>query len=157
LPSFLALWFLFLKRFYSQRAGTADDATGLPAQSSPSIQDDSFLIEEAYSQEDGVIRHTNSFLLLTQSPDWVFTETDEWPVRSLKHHLSMTLMAVPTQAAFQARVRAGEDTALNCRYQLLGSGEARVAVASTVSLLLPTGESTVGGARADSVFKPTRR
>src|SRR3954466_5210234 len=57
----------------------------------PSIQDNSFLIEEAYNQEDGVVQHITSFQRLTTSRDWVYTLTDEWPLRSIKHQLSLTL------------------------------------------------------------------
>ena len=110
----------------------------------PSIQDNSFLIEEAYNQEDGVIQHINSFLRLTQSHDWMFTETDEWPVRCLKHQLSITLMAA----------HAGQLSGLGCgmgRYgvqlslPIAGSGQAKLAVSPEIEPLLPTGESATGG------------
>ncbi len=90
-----------------------------PAPEPPSIQDNSFLIEEAYNQEDGVIQHINSFLRLTQSHDWMFTETDEWPVRCLKHQLSITLMAAHA-GNFPDSGAGWGDTAFNYRYQLLG-------------------------------------
>src|SRR3954465_11545606 len=57
----------------------------------PSIQDNSFLIEEAYNQEDGVIQHISFFQILANSHDWVYTLTDEWPLRTLKHQVSVTL------------------------------------------------------------------
>ena len=46
------------------------------------IQDNSFLVEEAYNQEDGVVQHISTFERLTNSRDWVYTQTDEWPLRS---------------------------------------------------------------------------
>ena len=142
LPSFLELWFLFLL-LLSPLCRAQDEATGAPAPEPPSIQDNSFLIEEAYNQEDGVIQHINSFLRLTQSHDWMFTETDEWPVRCLKHQLSITLMAAHA-GNFPDSGAGWGDTALNYRYQLLGSGQAKLAVAPRLSLLLPTGESATG-------------
>lgn len=107
------------------------------------IQDNSFLIEEAYNQEDGVIQHISTFERLTNSRDWVYTQTDEWPVRTYKHQVSVTLAA--THAGSFAGSGAGwGDTAFNYRYQLVGSGETRVAVAPRLSVLLPTGDHKFG-------------
>jgi len=78
----------------------------------------SFLIEEAYNQEDGVIQHISTFERLTNSRDWVYTQTDEWPLRTYKHQLSVTLGA--THAGSFAGSGAGwGDTAFNYRYQLV--------------------------------------
>ena len=114
----------------------------LPPSPAP-IQDNSFLIEEAYNQEDGVIQHISTFERLTNSRDWVYTQTDEWPVRSYKHQVSVTFAA--THAGSFAGSGAGwGDTAFNYRYQLVGSGETRLAVAPRLSLLLPTGDHKFG-------------
>ena len=43
------------------------------------IEDNSFLIEEAYNQDPGVIQHISNFLYLKQNT-WIYTFTDEWPV-----------------------------------------------------------------------------
>jgi hypothetical protein len=67
--------------------GSGNSGASIP---SP-IQDNSFLIEEAYNQEEGVVQHIGSFERLTNSHDWVYTQTDEWPLRSIKHQLSVTL------------------------------------------------------------------
>jgi len=107
--------------------------------SSP-IQDNSFLVEEAYNQEDGVIQHISLFQKLATG-DWAFTQTEEWPLHSLKHQLSLTLVA-DHAAGFSG---AGwDDTFINYRYQLVGSGETRLAVAPRLSLLLPTGNPEYG-------------
>jgi hypothetical protein len=115
----------------------------LPSHDRISIQDNSFLIEEAYNQEDGVIQHINSFLWLSRSHDWLYTETDEWPLRSLKHQLSLTLSAIHS-GDFPGSGAGWGDSALNYRYQLLGDGEARIAVAPRLTLWLPTGRSSLG-------------
>lgn len=102
------------------------------------IQDNSFLVEEAYNQEDGVVQHISFFQYLP-STGWAFTQTDEWPLRTIKHQLSLTLVA--THADGYSGAGWG-DTFINYRYQLLGNGDARLAIAPRVSLLLPTGSVT---------------
>ncbi len=112
-------------------------------QTSTPIQDNSFLIEEAYNQEDGVVQHISSFERLTNSHDWVYTQTDEWPLRTVKHQLSITLAG--THAGSFAGSGAGwGDTFLNYRYQLMGNGETKLAMAPRLSLLLPTGDHNFG-------------
>jgi hypothetical protein len=107
------------------------------------IQDNSFLIEEAYNQEDGVIQHISAFEKLINSHDWVYTLTDEWPLRSFKHQVSVTLAA--THAGSFAESGAGwGDTAFNYRYQLVGSGESKLAIAPRLSVLFPTGDHEFG-------------
>jgi hypothetical protein len=113
-----------------------------PAQPPAPIQDNSFLVEEAYNQEDGVIQHI-SFVERLNTGDWVYTQTDEWPLRSLKHQVSLTL-AANEAAAFAGHGPGLGDTAFNYRYQLVGSGETRVAISPRLSLLLPTGDSAAG-------------
>jgi hypothetical protein len=119
------------------------DITNQPARAATPIQDNSFLIEEAYNQEDGIIQHISTFERLTNSRDWVYTQTDEWPVRSYKHQVSVTLAA--THAGSFAGSGAGwGDTAFNYRYQLVGSGETKLAVAPRLSVLFPTGDHSFG-------------
>ena len=72
-----------------QEPAPAAATTSSAAQSEGPIQDNSFLVEEAYNQEDGVIQHI-SFVQFLNSHDVVYTQTDEWPLRSLKHQLSVT-------------------------------------------------------------------
>lgn len=107
------------------------------------IQDNSFLIEEAYNQEDGVIQHISYFQKLTNTGDWVYTQTDEWPLRSYKHQLSLTLSGTHS-GDFQGSGAGWGDTAINYRYQLVGSGGTKLAVAPRFSLLLPTGNHILG-------------
>ena len=135
----------------ARRAAGSDGGSESPAaaggrslaelNSSP-IQDNSFLVEEAYNQEDGVIQHISMFQRLPTG-DWAFTETDEWPLRSAKHQLSLTLAA--TQAMGYPNAGAGwGDTFVNYRYQLVGNGDTRLAVAPRISLLIPTGNPVYG-------------
>lgn len=67
------IFFLLLLLPFSLLAQEREPKTSAP------IQDNSFLIEEAYNQEDGVVQHISSFQRLTNSHDWVYTQTDECP------------------------------------------------------------------------------
>jgi hypothetical protein len=124
-------------------------AAPLLAQSNeePAIQDNSFLIEEAYNQDPGVVQHILTFAHATNGGDWVSTFTQEWPAPSLKHQLSFTAAAVKVGDA-----SGFGDFDINYRYQLIGDADARLAVAPRISLLLPTGSERRGlGAGAAGV------
>ena len=101
------------------------------------IQDNSFLVEEAYNQERGVVQHISTFQRLPGA--WAYSFTQEWPVRGIRHQLSY---AIPV--LHDALGTGPGDVALNYRYQLAGSGEAAFALAPRVSLLLPTGSAAKG-------------
>jgi hypothetical protein len=121
------------------------DAAGTTkANDSPRIQDNSFLIEEAYNQEFGVVQHIQNFQRYWNSKSWIYTFTQEWPIDSSpRHQFSYTLAAL--HAGDQPASGAGfGDLFLNYRYQVLGNGEARVAFAPRFSVLLPTGDSRQG-------------
>jgi len=111
---------------------------------SPKIQDNSFLVEEAYNQEFGVVQHIQNFQRYWNSKDWIYTFTQEWPVdASPRHQLSYTLIAL--HSGDQPASGAGfGDVILNYRYQLLGNGESKVAFAPRFSVLLPTGDYRLG-------------
>jgi len=110
----------------------------------PGIQDNSFLVEEAYNQNYGVVQHINSFTRFWDSKDWTYTFTQEWPVPGdERHQLSYTLMSL-RPGAFTSGGPGFGDVFLNYRYQLVGDGNARVAFAPRLSLILPTGDSSVG-------------
>src|SRR5262245_20464456 len=107
------------------------------------IQDNSFLIEEAYNQEYGVVQHINNFTYLSQSKSWAYSFTQEWPVDPApRNQLSYTLLAVHAPVVGSG-IGIG-DVALNYRYQLVGNGDARVAVAPRFSVLFPVGDSVTG-------------
>lgn len=111
-----------------------------PAEDSP-IQDNSFLLEEAYNQEEGVVQHINTFSRFRDSGEWAYTFTQEWPFKSLAHQLSFTL---PALGGASEGGRGIGDVALSYRYQWIGDGDAPVAFAPRLSLLLPTGSVKEG-------------
>jgi hypothetical protein len=97
------------------------------------IQDNSFLIEEAYNQEDGVIQHIQTFQWDRSSRTWVYSFTQEWPTPRQNHQLSFTipvLKGAPTGSALG-------DVLLNYRYQAVLTE--RFAFAPRISFVLPTG------------------
>lgn len=107
------------------------------------IQDNSFLLEEAYNQEASVVQHISFFMRRIESHDWVYTFTQEWPVTNQKHQFSYTISGAHAGEPTDSGVGFG-DTALNYRYQLIGSGETKIAVTPRLSLLLPTGDNIFG-------------
>lgn len=126
---------------------TASDLLGQssapsPPPSEPSIQDNSFLVEEAYNQEEGVVQHISGFLRLWQSKSWAYTFTQEWPVNPRpRHQLSYTIPVVNPGDPSSAGIG---DVALNYRYQLVGDGKARLAFAPRLTLLVPSGNFRLG-------------
>ena len=124
-------WFLFL---FSLSASAQ-----MPANQKPSsIQDNSFLIEEAYNQEDGVVQHISTFTRLWPSGDWIYTFTEEFPVRGQRHQLSYTLPVMNSGGTPGLTAGIG-DLALNYRLQMVGSGTTRIAFAPRFTLIAPTG------------------
>ena len=111
---------------------------------SPNIQDNSFLVEEAYNQNFGVVQHISSFTRFWNSQDWNYTFTQEWPVPGdARQQLSYSLAVLHAGAFPGSGVGIG-DVFLNYRYQLVGSGDTRVAFAPRLSLIFPSGDSTLG-------------
>jgi len=115
-----------------------------PAVNDSPIQDNSFLLEEAYNQEAGVVQHISSVSRFWTSKDWVYTFTQEWPLPHFpRHQLSLTAAAVRAGDFIGSGAGLG-DIALNYRYQLVGSGASRLAFAPRFSLLLPAGRPQLG-------------
>ena len=112
-------------------------ATSVPL--TAQIQDNSFLIEEAYNQERGVVQHISTLARPTEENAWSYNFTQEWPLGGIRHQLSYT---IPVQN--DADGTGLGDIGLNYRYQLLGNPEAAVVFAPRVSLVLPTGSHERG-------------
>ena len=106
------------------------------------IQDNSFLIEEAYNQEFGVVQHIQGWQRNWPGEDWVYTFTQEWPIDPApRNQFSYTIPVVNLGAGSDTGVG---DVLINWRYQLVGSGDTKVAFAPRVSLVLPTGDWKLG-------------
>src|SRR5262245_1440816 len=94
------------------------------------IQDNSFLIEEAYNQEAGHVQHIIN--LRRQEGQWQFSFSQEWPIRSQTHQFSYT---VPYN--FGGGQALG-DVTLNYRYQAMTETDTRPAIAPRIGLVLPS-------------------
>jgi hypothetical protein len=134
----LAIPLLVLARTVLAQSPPAAPARDEP----PTIQDNSFLMEEAYNQEEGVVQHINTFQRM-RGGDWVATFTQEYPVPRQTHQLSYTIPYERSTGASGAHYGPG-DVALNYRYQLAGSGETKFACAPRFTLILPTGNEKKG-------------
>jgi hypothetical protein len=118
-------------------------AVAAPAQVSPPeapIQDNSFLVEEAYNQERHVVQTIQTYQRVAGSPGYAYSITQEWPVPDVKNQLSFS---VPLQGVASATglARGIGDAALNYRYQLVGDGTTAVAFSPRLTLLVPTGDA----------------
>jgi hypothetical protein len=102
------------------------------------ISDNSFLVEEAYNQETGVVQHISNFRR-DRAGDWLFTFTQEWPASSQRDQLSYTL---PLQSAGAGGALG--DVVLNYRRQLVGRGEQPMWFAPRLSVVIPTGSTRKG-------------
>jgi hypothetical protein len=104
------------------------------------IEDNSFLIEEAYNQEPGVVQHifTAVYSADSRARGWAFTFIQEWPVFSQDHQFSFTIPSFHSRDGGK-RVSGVGDILLNYRYQLLEEAEMKPAFAPRFSLILPTG------------------
>lgn len=99
----------------------------------PPLQDNSFLIEEAYNQEHRVVQHISTAELHHGAALYSFTQ--EWPYRSQRHQLSYTLAATE-----DGDLRFG-DARLNYRYQAVGGEGKKVWIAPRLSGLVPVGDA----------------
>lgn len=113
------------------------------AESQP-IQDNSFLIEEAYNQESGVVQHINTFERLFDSKDWSYTFTEEWPLPADPRHQFSYTLALTRPGAYSSGGAGVGHVLLNYRYQLVGSGETRFAFSPRLTLMLPAGNPRFG-------------
>ena len=109
------------------------------------IEDNSYLIEEAYNQEPGVVQHifNAQYTKSGRTHGWQFNFTQEWPVFSQDHQFSYT---IPSYHLVDDGSRASGlgDILVNYRYQLVYEGDVKPAVAPRFSLIFPTGNRKKG-------------
>jgi hypothetical protein len=106
----------------------------------PPIEDNSFLVEEAYNQGRGIVQHISTFARSTGSASWMYTFTQEWPLRGQTHQLSYTVPLGRNDDGPAGGAGLG-DIAVNYRYQIGGGEDVGFALAPRATVLLPTGAS----------------
>jgi hypothetical protein len=115
-------------------------STATAQEAAAPIADNSFLIEEAYNQEPGVVQHISTFTRPEGGGAWAYAFTQEWPFRGRRNQLSYSVPVV-----HQDGLGTGlGDIALNYRYQLAGRGDHGLHLAPRATLLLPTGSDDRG-------------
>jgi DtxR family Mn-dependent transcriptional regulator len=122
-----------------------------PAQAAPTdssrpfeIEDNSFLVEEAFNQGAGVVQTIFGGLFFQQS-GWALTFTQEWPAPGIKHQLSVSIPVNGLKLADGERGPDGlGDIAMNYRYQLMEEGPGKPAIAPRLTVLSPTGNQGRG-------------
>ena len=101
------------------------------------ITDNSFLVEEAFNQDPGIVQNIFGFQRFS-GDSWQFTFTQEWPAPSMRHQLSYT---IPVQA-LNGSTGVG-DVLINYRLQVLEEGPGHPAFSPRVSVILPSGDNDV--------------
>ena len=116
----------------------------------PPIADNSFLVEEAYNQEFGVVQHISSFQR-SREGSWVYSFTQEWPAPAQRLQFSYSIAVVNPNVTTGVQTPAGPvtsrkigagigDLAINFRWQAIGKDEEPLWFSPRLSLLLPTGD-----------------
>ena len=127
--------------------GDRETATRRPVDG---IRDNSFLIEEAYNQEPGVVQHIFTGQFGVQHRDsaddraWDMSFTQEWPVFSQTHQLSYTVAYAFLDSQTAEHDSGLGDLQLNYRYQLANEDDSWAAISPRVSLIFPSGDEDRG-------------
>lgn len=134
-------------------SGQSSEAAPPDQEEEAGIRDNSFMVEEAYNQEPGVVQHIFNFVpawdashgLRTRTFDWVFTQ--EWPVFGQRHQFSYTLPMQWIRQSSASQAFEGQgfgDMLLNYRLQVWNGEDRQPAFAPRFSIILPTGDERDG-------------
>src|SRR3990170_5123175 len=109
------------------------------------VEDNSFLLEEAYNQEPGTVQHIlhAHYVNDARRRGWEFNFTQEWPIFSQNHQFSYTIPSYRLVENGDRQNGLG-DVFLSYRYQLLEEDETKPALAPRLSLILPLGSRKRG-------------
>lgn len=105
------------------------------------VKDNSFLIEEAYNQEAGVVQFIQGYQYLEPAQEWAYSFTNEIPVTDETHQFSYVIPVLKKAVGTGDETQIG-DVLLNYRYQLMNTD--MVAIAPRISVILPTGDYKKG-------------
>ena len=102
------------------------------------LEDNSFLVEEAYNQPPRVVQHISTAQLLHGAS--LFSFTQEWPLGGQRHQLSYTLNLEVDDGSTLG------DALLNYRLQAVGEEGSRLWAAPRFSAIVPVGDANkLGG------------
>jgi hypothetical protein len=134
----VTLLMLALSLLAGRGRASAQPAGAVEAAHKWEILDNSFLVEEAFNQEAGVVQNIFSW---TRQRDgsWGAAFTQEWPAPTVRHQLSYTLPFAGTGSAHGIG-----DVMLNYRYQLREESAGGPAISPRLSVVLPTGREADG-------------
>lgn len=117
------------------------------------ITDNSFLIEEAFNQEAGVLQniftaHWVRDVDKSGQDEWSFSFTQEWPIAGQTHQFSFVLpfgrlSGDPARGIAKAAAGLG-DLLINYRFQATTEEENGSAFAPRATLIVPTGDEEEG-------------
>ncbi|AFX99966.1 transporter [Bdellovibrio bacteriovorus] len=110
------------------------------AQAAEVVKDNSFLIEEAYNQDPGVVQFIQSYQYMDPSNEWTYNFTNEIPMGSMDHQFSYVIPVMKLNGA-EDDTNIG-DVLLNYRYQLMNTD--LIAIAPRFTLIVPTGDYKKG-------------
>jgi hypothetical protein len=102
------------------------------------ILDNSFLVEEAFNQERGIVQNIFTWTL-ARSGEWGGSFTQEWPAPAMRHQLSYT---IPFSRA--DGVGGFNDVLINYRFQIAEGNAGSTAIAPRLSVIVPTGNAGEG-------------
>ena len=102
------------------------------------ILDNSFLVEEAFNQERGIVQNIFTWTR-SRAGEWAGSFTQEWPAPAMRHQFSYTI-------PFSRADGTGgvNDVLLNYRFQVAEGNGGSLAFAPRLSLVLPTGNADEG-------------
>jgi hypothetical protein len=155
---FLVAWSLFAMMLLACPAFVSsqdEPPENNEAEEEEPLRDNSFLVEEAYNQEPGVVQHIFNLVPTWErgpeakrTVDFVFTQ--EWPVFSERHQISYTLPlrrldGTPDRGTSEDVSGLG-DIMLNYRYQVINRDKKPfpLAIAPRFSLIFPSGDAQTG-------------
>jgi hypothetical protein len=110
------------------------------------LQDNSFLIEEAYNQEPWTVQHIVS--MRKHGREWDMMFTQEWGLFSQAHQFSYSIpysrVLTPATRGPSRPTTGFGDVNLNYRYQLLTETDMLPAIAPRITLIVPSGDERRG-------------
>jgi DtxR family Mn-dependent transcriptional regulator len=117
------------------RAQTTTSPTPSSSAAEPfAITDNSFLVEEAFNQDPGVVQNIFGWTR-GESGGWLGSFVQEWPLGGMKHQISYSL---PFSGGDSA-VTHLDSVLINYRFQVMEEGSGHPAFSPRLSLMLPTG------------------